>query len=46
MGNPLAPTLANLLIGTLENEDNHVIYCGYVDDIFCIFGKDVIFSNF
>ena len=50
---PLAPTLANFFMGTLENtlynnenESNFVIYCRYVDDIFCIFRKDVMFSNF
>ena len=53
MGNPLAPTLANFFMGTQENnyfnadnENNPVLYCRYVDDIFCIFRKDVVFNNF
>ena len=53
MGNPLAPNLANHFMGTLENtlfnkenENNPVIYFRYVDDIFCIFKKEVMFINF
>ena len=38
-------TLENNLF-TKENENNLVIYFRYVDDIFCIFRKDVMFSNF
>ena len=29
-----------------ENENNPVIYFRYVNDIFCIFIKDVMFSSF
>ena len=53
MGNPLAPTIANFFMGTLEatlfNKDdvnNPVLYIRYVDDIFCIFRKDVLFNDF
>ena len=48
MGNPLAPTIANYFMGTLEknlfnteDDNNPVLYLRYVDDIFCIFRKDV-----
>ena len=54
MGNPLAPTLANLFMGNLE--ENHLftdsltsapaIYMRYVDDVFCIFRKNVKFELF
>ena len=54
MGNPLAPTIANYFMGTLEeknlfnteDENNPVLYLRYVDDIFCIFRKDVSFEKF
>ena len=53
MGNPLAPTIANFIMGTLEttlfnkkHENNPVLYLRYVDDIFCIFRKHVLFYNF
>ena len=42
MGSPLAPTLANLFLGHLEQEwindsSSPLIYLRYVDDIFCVF---------
>ena len=47
------PTIANFFIGTLEtnlfnteDENNPVLYLRYVDDIFCIFRKDVSFEKF
>ena len=53
MGNPLAPTIANYFMGTLEknlfnteDENNPVLYLRYVDDIFCIFRKDVSLEKF
>ena len=53
IGNPLAPSKANFLMGTLETnlfnteeENDPVIYLRYVDDIFCIFRKDVQFEIF
>ena len=53
MGNPLAPTIANFFMGTLETNlfntedvNNPVLYLRYVDDIFCIFRKDVSFEKF
>ena len=53
MGNPLAPSIANFFMGTLEtklfnteDKNDPVIYLRYVDDIFCIFRKDVQFKKF
>ena len=56
MGNPLAPTLANFFLGHMENqlfgessdgkEHYPAFYCRYVDDIFCIFHKDVNYEIF
>ena len=53
MGNPLAFTIADYFIGTLEktlfnseDENNQVLYLRYVNDIFCSFRKDVLFENF
>ena len=38
-------TLENSLFNE-DNENNPIFYCRYVDDIFCIFRKDVMFNNF
>ena len=55
MGNPLAPTLANYFLGyferdLLETQQDGVpkpaLYLRYVDDIICIFRKDVKFEPF
>ena len=54
MGNPLAPTLANFLLGHLESglfQDNNTcdqpaFYTRYVDDIFCVFRKDCDYRPF
>ena len=58
MGNPLAPTLANFFMGTMEKSlmdptpatgDSTTVpamYVRYVDDIFCIFRKDDDFKPF
>ena len=53
MGNPLAPTIASYFMGTIEknlfdteDENNTVLYLWYVDDIFCIFRKNVSFEKF
>ena len=53
MGNLLAPTITNYFMGTLEtnlfntkDKNDPVLYLRYVDDIFCIFQKDVIFEKF
>ena len=54
MGNPLAPTLANFLLGHLETGlfkdcntiDQPVFYTRYVDDIFCVFRKDCDYRLF
>ena len=57
MGNPLAPTIANFFLGHLENQlfdtkgngshpQRPAIYTRYVDDIFCIFRKDVNYEPF
>ena len=54
MGNPLAPTLANYMLGHLEKtlfDDNlqdsqPAFYARYVDDIFCVFRKGIGFHGF
>ena len=54
MGNPLAPTLANYMLGHLEKtlfdhnlEDSQpAFYSRYVDDIFCVFRKGIGFQDF
>ena len=55
MGNPLAPTMANFLLGKLEeklfdpkaiNGEYPVFYTRYVDDIFCVFRKNVDYTKF
>ena len=54
MGNPLAPTLANFFLGSLENElwetelqhAYPVFYTRYVDDVFCIFREGADFKVF
>ena len=52
MGNPLAHTIANYFMGTLEksllnteDENNPVPYLRYVDDIFCNFRKQFYFKT-
>ena len=51
MGNPLAPTIENYLMGILEknlfnteDEKNPVLYFRYLDEIFCTFRKVVSFK--
>ena len=55
MGNPLAPTMANFLLGKLEeklfdptivNGDYPAFYTRYVDDIFCVFRKSSDYEKF
>ena len=50
MGNSLAHSLANFFMVTLENtlfnKENENNYCRYVDDVFCMFRKGVMFSYF
>ena len=54
MGNPLAPTVANFFLGYLERKlfdqelkpSHPAFYVRYVDDIFCIFRKDVDHNSF
>jgi hypothetical protein len=53
MGNPLAPTLANFFLGYLETEllqETNIhypaMYGRYVDDVFCVFRKDVEYKIF
>ena len=54
MGNPLAPTLANYMLGHLEKtlfdkcgkKSQPAFYSRYVDDIFCVFRKGVDFHEF
>ena len=45
--------LANDFTGTVENnlfnednENNPILYCRYVYDVFCVFRKNVMFNNF
>ena len=53
MGNPLAPTMANFFLAYLETKlfDDPkpfypVFYSRYVDDIFCVFRREVDFMEF
>ncbi|MEC8568433.1 MAG: hypothetical protein VXY56_09165, partial [Pseudomonadota bacterium] len=54
MGDPLAPTMANFFLGSLEDElwetelqhAYPVFYTRYVDDVFCIFRKGTGFKSF
>ena len=55
MGNPLAPTMANFLLGKLEDkffepttidDDYPAFYTRYVDDIFCVFRKNADYLKF
>ena len=54
MGNPLAPTMANFFLGSLECElwntkprqSFPAFYTRYVDDVFCVFRKGTDFHVF
>ena len=53
MGNPLAPTLANVFLANIDNKLFHQVesfypahFVRYVDDIFCVFRANVDWRSF